>query len=562
MRCSKHLTGVAAASVLLASCATSEGPDIWEPDVEEAQESAEEAAEEAAEAAAEEASQPMSPQPAPAPAAPAPESTAPEPLPRQTAPPRSRGAPAPEAGVAFENEAAPVGGFIPSVYFDGDPASPCAREAQLPGPDAGGRGYTCLEVFFGSNREFGARPPAVLADYEAYPNDPADFFLDRRWAFAEKTAAYHRSRAADEPHAAYETYATGRAFVTVPKRQPGDKLVPFEYKGRFGRTRTPSAADREEFFTLAQYELMPGELFWRRAADIKALSLAGATGGGLEEWANDRGAVLVYVHGFNVGFDGAAYRTAQLAYDLRFAGVPMFFSWPANSTGDVLSYFNDTSEAAASVGDLKLFLKDVDARLDPTKYILIAHSHGNQVVLDALNELTAERGPDAGPMFDAVIFASPDVDAMEFKRLAERAGDTAASKTLYASQDDRAIWVRTLLTRLRVPLFGRRIEEKPRAGHVPRGGRPLDIEGVDVIDVTQACTGPFGAEEPADRVNHSKYADARDLIGDIRQLIDGLWSPPPLATPDERSAGMRAAPASAPSYWRFRRPAGDPRSCG
>ncbi|MEO1014072.1 MAG: alpha/beta hydrolase [Pseudomonadota bacterium] len=483
---------------------------------------------------------------------------APAPRPSPAPPP----APSEEAGVAFERESA-TGGFIPSVYFDGDPESPCAPANQLPGPDASGRGYTCLEIFFGSNREFGAEPPSDLADHGGYPTDPGDFFADRRWAYAEQTAPYFRTRSQGEAQAAYETYATGRAFVTVPKRQPGDKLVPFEYKGRFGRTRTPTDEDREEVFTLAQYELMPGEAFWRRAGDIKAISLAGASQGGLLDWANDRGAVLVYVHGFNVGFDGAAYRTAQLAYDLQFAGVPMFFSWPANSSGNILSYFNDVSEASASVGDLKLFLKDVESRLEPTKYILLAHSHGNQVVLDALNELTAERGPDADPMFDAVIFASPDVDAMEFKRLAERSGSTAASKTLYASQDDRAIWVRTLLTRLRVPLIGQRIEEKPRAGHVPRGGRPLPVEGVDVIDVTQACTGPFGADEPADKVNHSKYADARDLISDIRRLIDDLWAPPPLAAPNERSEEMRATPASAPSFWRFRRTeGGGRRACG
>ncbi|MGF1544399.1 MAG: alpha/beta hydrolase [Parvularculaceae bacterium] len=473
----------------------------------------------------------------------------------QTPPPANDGAVAAPVeefsgpGVGYEPGRA-IGGFIPSVYFDSDPDSPCAADKQLSGPDDADEGYTCLEVFFGTNRKLGSASPTPLSAYGDYPVDPAKFFRDERWPLERKEAGFYRAFIPGEGFAPYETYATGRAFVTVPKRQPGDKLIPFEYKKPlFGRTRTPNDDDRKELFTLAQYELLPGAEFWRLAGEMKQLSQLGVSSGEAPDWVHDAGAVLVYVHGFNVGFDGAAYRTAQLAYDLRFAGVPLFFSWPANSTGNSLAYFNDSSEAAASVGDLKLFLRDVDQKLSPTKYILVAHSHGNQIVLDALNELATEN-ETGGPIFDAVIFASPDVDALEFKRVAERVGPVATSKTLYASQEDRAIWVRQLLTRRRVPLFGKKLEEKPRAGHVPRGGRPLAIDGVDVIDVTEACVGSFGPDEEPDKLGHSKYADARDLVSDMRGIIDSLWSVP-FAAPEERSPKMRPAPPAAPAYWRF-----------
>ena len=39
--------------------------------------------------------------------------------------------------------------------------------------------------------------------------------------------------------------------------------------------------------------------------------------------------VFVFVHGFNVSFENALRRTAQIAYDLNFDGAPFLFSWPS-----------------------------------------------------------------------------------------------------------------------------------------------------------------------------------------------------------------------------------------
>lgn len=40
---------------------------------------------------------------------------------------------------------------------------------------------------------------------------------------------------------------------------------------------------------------------------------------------------FVFVHGFNVSFEDAALRTAQLAYDLDFDGAPLMYSWPSSA---------------------------------------------------------------------------------------------------------------------------------------------------------------------------------------------------------------------------------------
>lgn len=488
---------------------------------------------------------------------------APMPAAREMVPPPP---PPMAAAPAFES-IGDVGGFIPSVFFDGNAASPCNRENQLraSGEEADS-GYTCLELFFGTNRALRESAPTMLGDYEAYPPDPDSFFTDERLPLEKPDELFLRDRRIEERHADYETYATGRAFVTVPKRQPGDKVKPFQYEGFLGRRRTPTAEDRAGEFTFFQYELMDQGAFWEAAGTMKAISASAAPISGFEDWRGDAGAVLVYVHGFNSSLSGAAYRTAQLTYDLEFAGVPMFFSWPANSEGNVLSYFNDVSEGAASVGDLKLFLADVKHRLKPTKYILVAHSHGNQVLLDALNEMAAE-DPFAANMFDAIIFASPDVDAVEFRRLAERIENLASSKTLYTSQNDRANWFRTAITALNFNPFATPLEAKPRAGYMPDPDNPLLVRGVNTIDVTGACVGPYGSDLPSsddnDLLKHAKYADASDLIRDMRSLIDGIQTESHLfPLPHIRNLDMQAVPAiSAPRYWQFNARSDSP-GCG
>ena len=45
---------------------------------------------------------------------------------------------------------------------------------------------------------------------------------------------------------------------------------------------------------------------------------------------------LIFVHGYNVTFEDAARRTAQVAYDIKFGGVATFYSWPSN--GQTLTY--------------------------------------------------------------------------------------------------------------------------------------------------------------------------------------------------------------------------------
>jgi esterase/lipase superfamily enzyme len=50
---------------------------------------------------------------------------------------------------------------------------------------------------------------------------------------------------------------------------------------------------------------------------------------------------FIFVHGYNVTFEDAARRTAQMSYDLSFDGAPVFYSWP--SQGSLGDYLKDGS---------------------------------------------------------------------------------------------------------------------------------------------------------------------------------------------------------------------------
>ncbi len=450
-----------------------------------------------------------------------------------------RGAPPPPEALMGEPLLAGPERYLPSVYVSDDPASPCHPARQAPRADTED-GFTCMELLFATNRlhPYHEQP----GDSIDYPADPADFFLDKPMY---------------QTGARGGAYTTGRISVTVPHRLPGDPVRPFQREERllvfFKRQNDLTDEARRDFFSTNNYELLAEDDFWSiaRSRLVDANALEGLP----ESWINDAGTVLVFVHGFRESLESAAFRTAQLAYDLEFGGVPMFFSWPATSNRGVFSslrYFNDVSEGLAATGDLKTFLLDVNERLAPDKFVVIAHSHGNQLLIRALNEMAVEI-PGSDEIFDAIVFASADVDAYEFERVMARAGRIAGNKTLYAASIDKAIRLREFIAE-----FGLASGEdiKPRAGALRRDTlAPIIVPGVHSIDVTSARTGHLGLAEELqrieDRLSHSIYADSCDIILDIRQLINE-----PARLPDQRLSGL--VPVDAPDgerlYWRYEGP--------
>jgi esterase/lipase superfamily enzyme len=146
---------------------------------------------------------------------------------------------------------------------------------------------------------------------------------------------------------------------------------------------------------------------------------------------------FVFVHGYDVTFEDAARRTAQLAYDLKFQGAPIFYSWP--SRGTLIGYSADEATIEWVRPHLKQFLQELATRSNATSIYLIAHSMGNRALTGALEAIATEARSKPVPHFREVILAAPDIDAGVFRQLAAVIETAADRVTLYASSNDNAL---------------------------------------------------------------------------------------------------------------------------
>jgi esterase/lipase superfamily enzyme len=228
---------------------------------------------------------------------------------------------------------------------------------------------------------------------------------------------------------------------------------------------------------------------------------------------------FVFVHGFNVSFESAAYRTAQVAYDLNFDGAPILYSWPSVATPT--GYPVDANNSDWTIDRLHWFLEDVAARSGAQYVHVIAHSRGNWPVMNALNTIATEPNTGARARFSQVVLTAPDVDADTFKVLARSFRLISERTTLYASASDEAL------------ALSKQYQGYQRAGDV----RPqiVIMDGVDSIDVSAVDTSLLG---------HSYYGDNTSVISDIRRLLQTGWPP-------ERRCGIQAVTDALMRYWTF-----------
>jgi esterase/lipase superfamily enzyme len=230
---------------------------------------------------------------------------------------------------------------------------------------------------------------------------------------------------------------------------------------------------------------------------------------------------FVFVHGYNVGFDTAVMRTAQIAHDLKFQGAPICYSWP--SKGGVAEYTRDEANVGWSVLHLEQFLTDLREQTGANTIHLVAHSMGNRSVLQVLERMALK--PDTPrPAFGQLILAAPDVDASEFRdRYAPAARELCGQITLYASSNDRALQAST------------KVHGFTRAGL--SGDHLLALTGIETVDVSPIDTSLIG---------HSYYGNNPLMIRDLRALVE-LGSP---ASAREWLERMLRNPDEV--YWTFR----------
>jgi len=235
-----------------------------------------------------------------------------------------------------------------------------------------------------------------------------------------------------------------------------------------------------------------------------------------------RNQIFVFVHGYNVSFENALRRTAQIAYDLNFDGAPFLFSWP--SRGSLWSYWYDRESAGLAVNHLKEFLEKIVAETKGTKIHLIAHSMGNVVLLDALEKIKFSSRDLSRWTFAEIVLHAPDVDKDRFSQLMKSIKGVGRNVTLYASTSDWALgisgWVWGLVGRA--------------------GGIPSVVAGVETIDVTAAGSSLLG-------LNHDLYATNPTIFNDMRRLLEVSEHPP-----DKRSSAFQPTATQDGTYWLYR----------
>jgi esterase/lipase superfamily enzyme len=221
------------------------------------------------------------------------------------------------------------------------------------------------------------------------------------------------------------------------------------------------------------------------------------------------GEVVVYVHGYNTSFQTSLARTAELGEDWNLGAPIVLFAWP--SLRVLSGYDRDVARAEKAerrLVDLLTTLADAGA----TRVVLMGHSLGAKLAMEALAGMTVNQRQQVLPRLGGIVLLSPDmsVDALN-AALAAMPG-LQSPLVAFLSRDDLALKTLSLLG-----------DRKERVGVVssPSAVRGAKAYLVDVSNVSSIGFGHFAvATQPAliDRLN---AMPAPDLVRFGRELASG-----------------------------------------
>jgi esterase/lipase superfamily enzyme len=200
---------------------------------------------------------------------------------------------------------------------------------------------------------------------------------------------------------------------------------------------------------------------------------------------------LVLIHGYANSFDNAIREYSIFCHRAdvyRNRMRPLLYSWP--SFGHIGAYFRDATRAEESEQPLLQLLTSIANKKEPLN--VLAHSHGNKIMIRCLNLLGATELIERS--INRLILIAPDVDQQWFDH--QLSGILRASRqaTVYVSQNDEAI-------RLSQVLNG-----ETRLHSLIRNTDPNLI----FIDASRASKSWLG---------HDYYLKSNEVIGDVCYLL-------------------------------------------
>lgn len=339
--------------------------------------------------------------------------------------------------------------FRELVVDPGPPSWPVATANPIPIEPMQRPEYT-IPVYFGTNR--------TVSDEAAKKKSGQQYFSGERG----------------------DKLRTGLAHVSIPKgHKIGQVETPKWYKLEFSE-------DPDKHIVITSLSVL------ERAEYIHSIKKS----------VNTRGPeALLFIHGYNVRFDDALKRTAQVSHDLRFPGTTLLYSWP--SVGDTEEYFVDKGNNDASVKYLKEFLELMLKESSAKRLHVVAHSMGNNVLVKTLAKMDLSNGSEFADLRH-LVFAAPDVDSEEFRNFVsdfyndvKNVEPTVRPKlTLYASSKDKAL------------IASAKIRKYSRAGL--SGPNLILLDGLDTIDASTI---------PTDFLGHGYIGSERSVLNDLVDLL-------------------------------------------
>ncbi len=228
---------------------------------------------------------------------------------------------------------------------------------------------------------------------------------------------------------------------------------------------------------------------------------------------------LLYIHGYNIGFEKGCSRAAIFQEKLGLAGRLLLFSWPSNDA--VLNYTHDESDIYWSVAEIERTLERMLSLFGAGKFDLVSHSMGTRGAFLALVQMSAAHRGEF-PLVNRLVLLAADIDADIFRQYLGVIRRLVRKITIYVSDNDSAL------------SLSEEVHGYPRLG---KSGPHLEgLDGIEIVDVS--ATGRRRAS------GHLYHLYNKTVINDLDQLLNA-------DRPAPERTGLRQDLGMGSNYWRL-----------
>jgi esterase/lipase superfamily enzyme len=211
--------------------------------------------------------------------------------------------------------------------------------------------------------------------------------------------------------------------------------------------------------------------------------------------------VLVFVHGFNTTLLKSLARMAQIGNDFDLPSAQVLYAWPTERR--LLAYVDDARRAADARDGLIALLHNLAASR-AERIVLVGHSMGAAIVVDALVRMRKKRQTEPFDKLDVVLL-SPDLDLEQFRRRARGIGSLPRPIVVYGSHRDMPL---QMVARFLA-------DDRPRLGALPDPDllSDVDLTYVDVANVAHSGYGHFAVAGAPALIASINAMPKPDLVG-------------------------------------------------